>query len=492
MPQPLSPILRPLRSVRFRLALQFLLALVALLAVAGYVVLSLWGSYVRAEFDDLLLEEAHTLGAALGSDVASTLDFGLLPRDEPPASPLKFSWLFYEVVATDGTIVYRSENLPPDVLPEIHRRRDAASAAAPVFETASIAPGAMPLAQSDRIRLVRLQLQVDDGDPYTLLVAGSLHPVQASVRHLRTLLLATFSLSVLAAAIASWILAGRALAPIGRIAEQAERFTAANLGERIAPDPGEDEISRLVAVINAMLDRLETAFRAQERFIADASHELKTPLSVLMAEAQILEQQARRPEEYGQFVSSTQDQLRQLTRLIDSLLTLARADAGFPLSRTEPVSLNDVVTEATQRCEAMAQHRMVRLVPRLVPPTGEGVEPIVEGDRHLLRTVVENLVRNAVRYSPIEQAVEIEVGLTPQSATVTVRDDGPGIPPEDLERVFNRFFQIPRGDVSTQGAGLGLAIARGVVQLHRGTISAQNRLEGGCAFTIELPLRAST
>jgi two-component system OmpR family sensor kinase len=489
MARPWSAITRPLRTIRFRLAVQYLLALVAILVIVCYVVLNRWESYVRGEFDSLLLEEAYTFAEALGPDLESAPEFDLVPRNEPPASPLKFSWLFFEVVADDGRLVRRSGNLPPGVLPPVDRTRRAESPDAPVFKTVTIEPSALPLAQSERIRLVSLHHTVEGGDAYYLTVAGSLYPVNASVRHLRTLFLVTFPFGVLVAAAASWFVAGRALAPIDRIACQAESYTAAHLDQRIALRAGDDEISHLVTVINAMLDRLEMAFRAQERFIADASHELKTPLSVLMAEAQILEQRARKPEEHEQFVSSVQDQLRQLTRLIDSLLTLARADAGFPLSKVEPVSLNDVAIEATQRCEALAQHRMVRLVPKLALPTEDGVEPIVQGDRNLLRTVIENLVRNAIRYSPLEQAVEIEVELNAESATVTVRDNGPGIPPEHIDRVFNRFFQIPRGDQSAQGAGLGLAIAKGVIQLHHGTISVRNRPGGGCEFSVELPLK---
>lgn len=483
-----SVVTRPLRTIRFRLAIQYLLALVAILVVVCCFVLNRWEAYVRAEFDALLLEEAETLAEALGPDLESVPAFEFVPRDEPPASPLKFSWLFFEVVAADGTLVMRSQNLPPGVLPAAPARENAQSVAAPVFDTVVIEPGTLPLAQSDRIRVVSLHHTPADGDPYALTVAGSLYPVTASVRHLRKLFVVAFPIGLLVSAAAAWVLAGRALVPIGKIAAQAERYTAANLNQRITLRPGDDEISRLVAVINAMLDRLETAFRAQERFIADASHELKTPLSVLLAEAQILEQQPRRPEEYAQFIASVQDQLRHLTRLIDSLLTLARADAGFPLTKTERFSLNDVVTEATQRCEALAQHRMVRLVPRLVAPTDEGGEPIVAGDRNLLRTVLENLIRNAIRYSPIEQAVEIEVDLTADATAVTVRDGGPGIPADQIDRVFNRFFQIPRGDESAQGAGLGLAIAKGVVQLHCGSIAARNREEGGCEFTVWLPL----
>ena len=237
-----------------------------------------------------------------------------------------------------------------------------------------------------------------------------------------------------------------------------------------------------------MLDRLASAFRAQERFIADASHELKTPLSIVLAEAQMLLQQERLPEEYDQFVANVQDQLRQLVRLVDSLLTLARADAGFPLAQLQPVPMNEIVMEAVERCEPLVRHREVRVVPMLAPPNEEGVEAVVSGDPALLRSVVDNLIRNAVRYSPADETVGIEVRLEVDHVMVSVRDRGPGIPSEETERVFDRFFHIPRGDEAAQGAGLGLAIARGVATLHHGTITATNRPEGGCEFALRLPL----
>jgi signal transduction histidine kinase len=244
----------------------------------------------------------------------------------------------------------------------------------------------------------------------------------------------------------------------------------------------------MVTVINQMLERLEAAFRAQERFIADASHELKTPLSVLLAEAQVLTQQARTPEEYDRYVVSVQDQLRQLSRLVDSLLTLARADAGFPLANPAVVSVNDVVTEAVRRCEPIASRREVRLIPTLALPTEDGVEPAVRGDAALLCSLVENVIRNAIRHSGVEQAVEVDVCFAPPEILVAVRDRGPGIPAEHLEHVFDRFYHIPRGEDPGQGAGLGLAIAKGVAELHQGTIAVGGRPSGGCEFVVRLPL----
>ena len=207
-----------------------------------------------------------------------------------------------------------------------------------------------------------------------------------------------------------------------------------------------------------------------------------------LAGAQVLQQKERTAEQYDEFVGGVQDQLRQLVRLVDSLLTLARADAGFPLAQTQPVSMNEIVMEAVERCEPLARHREIRLVPILAPPTDDGVEAVVSGDPALLRAVVDNLIRNAVRYSPIEEAVEIELCVDGQAVLVAVRDKGPGIPPEELDRVFDRFFHIPRGDEAVPGAGLGLAIARGVATLHHGSIAASNRLEGGCEFVLRLPV----
>jgi heavy metal sensor kinase len=321
-----------------------------------------------------------------------------------------------------------------------------------------------------------------------LQVGVSLARVNESVAQLRRLFLFLIPGGLVAVGAASWLMARRSLAPIGRMAREARKLTAASLDQRVALPAGKDEVAELASTINEMLDRLERAFRAQERFIADASHELKTPLSVLLGEAQILLQQVRTPEEYDRFVASVQDEMRQMARLVDSLLILARADAGFRLEASSPVAVNEAVTDAVQRCEAAARQREVRLVPNLAPPTQAQPELAVSGDAALLRAMLENLIRNAIRHSPPEDVVEVGVSGGPQEVAITVRDRGPGVPADALERVFERFYRVPRGDPALQGAGLGLAIARGVVVLHGGTIRASNRPGGGSEFLVNLPL----
>ena len=244
----------------------------------------------------------------------------------------------------------------------------------------------------------------------------------------------------------------------------------------------------MVATINRMLDRLADAFQAQERFSADVAHELKTPLAILLGEAQVLMRQERSPEEYDRFVASVQDEVRTLAQTVDSLLTLARAEAGLPRAMGSDVSINEVVTDAVERCNPLSEQREVRIVPVLVLGQNDDAGPLVSGDGALLRLMFTNLLRNAIRHSPPDEAVDIVVELAGDEVVMSVRDRGTGIPPEYVDKVFDRFFRVPDRRASFQGTGLGLTIVRGVAGLHGGSVSVSNRSEGGCEFVVRLPL----
>jgi signal transduction histidine kinase len=206
----------------------------------------------------------------------------------------------------------------------------------------------------------------------------------------------------------------------------------------------------------------------------------------LLGEAQVLKQQRRSLDEYDVYVGSVQEEMRRLAQVVNSLLTLARAHAGFPLPAVASVSANELVVEAVQRCEPLARPRVIRLVPELAMPEFDAPEPTIEGDGELLCTMLMNLLRNAVRYSYARGTVEIHVGQHNGQAIITVADRGPGIAPEHISSLFNRFYHVPKNGVS--GSGLGLAIAKAVVELHHGSIEAKNRDGGGCEFIVTLPL----
>lgn len=328
--------------------------------------------------------------------------------------------------------------------------------------------------------------------PFLIQVALPLAGVENSMAELRRNFLIVIPIVLLFSAFASWLLARKSLSPIGRIVREARELTALRLDRRIAVPEGRDEVADMTLTINEMLDRLEAAFRAQDRFIADAAHELKTPVATALSGTQVLLQKARSMEEYEEFVASLQDELRRIGQMVDSLLTLARADAGLSPSTASPVSINEVVMSAVESCQPIAVQREVRLVPRLAMPGTHGPELTVVGDDDLLHTMISNLIRNAIRYAPVESPVEVEVTARNGQASIAVRDSGPGIEPAYLSRIFDRFFQVPSDQNRLKGSGLGLAIAKGVARLHGGEISVANRPTGGCEFIVTLPLRTKS
>ena len=247
----------------------------------------------------------------------------------------------------------------------------------------------------------------------------------------------------------------------------------------------------MAASLDAMLDRLHESFRAQERFISAVSHELKTPLSVMLGQAQVLARLTREPGEYERFVAAVQDEARSLSRTVESLLLLAKAEAGLPLLSRSPISINEAVMDAVSRCAPLADQREVRLATNLAMPSDERGEPIVEGDGEMLSLMVSNLIRNAIRYAPPDSAVGVQVAAAGDRVEISVRDHGTGIPNEYLDRVFDRFFQVPKDTEAFRGVGLGLTITRGVAELHGGSVSVSNHPEGGCEFRVQLPLRAA-
>ena len=483
----LSRLLQHFRTLRFRLAVLYVTVFGIIQVALCLVILNVREGYLREDFDERLIDRAETMVEAI-SIRAGRIDGGQTPSATAPrVNPFRFPGYYFQVRTEAGEIQERSRNLGEASLPLSKPARASRDSGRPVLETIVGEAAGLPAHLSTPLRLLTLYCRETDVAPFYLQVGASMSPVEGSIARLRRLFVLVVPAGLLLAAAASWVLARRSLAPVSEIAQLAGEYTAAHLDRRIQTRPRGDEIAELTTVINAMLDRLEAAFRAQERFIGDASHELKTPLSVVLAEAQVLQQQVRSAEEYDQFVARVQDELRQLVRLVDSLLTLARADAGFPLTEVGPVSMNEVAMEAVERCEQLARHLEVRFVPTLAPPAEDGTEAYVVGDPALLRAVIENLIRNAIRYSPPGEPVLVEVALVEQEVHISVSDNGPGIPAEELDRVFERFFSVPRGRESAQGAGLGLAIAHGVAALHRGSITVVNQPQGGCQFSLRLP-----
>lgn len=479
----------PFRSLRLRLVCLNLLVFGAFQIGLSSVLLLLSEGFIRWDLDQRLLEGAEYTAELIDVQGAAGEPKKMhRAATRPSARPESRIEHYYQVRLGDGTPLHRSENLQDVELPFSERARRADRQPDGVFETVRGGVALTLSPESERLRIVTIYVAEGEENPFFLQAAIGTEFADRTIARLRRAALWTVPAGLIVAALASWVLMRRALNPIGRVAKEARALTAAYLDRRLPVPPGGDELAEMVETLNDMLARLESAFAAQERFVANAAHELRTPVTHLLAEAQVLSRQARPAEEMERFASNVQAEMRSMSQIVESLLLLARADAGIPAGSRRIVSMNDVVTEAIERCHPHARQRETPLIPRL--PEGTIDDPNVEGDFDLLVALVSNVLRNAIRFSPPGEPVEIEVRLDGGEVVVAVSDRGPGIAPERLPHIFERFYQVVRDGEEAKGTGLGLAIASSVAKLHGGGIEARNRIPTGCVFTVRLPRTA--
>ncbi|MFI5309870.1 MAG: sensor histidine kinase [Gemmatimonadales bacterium] len=315
----------------------------------------------------------------------------------------------------------------------------------------------------------------------------SLGDIAEMLARIRGIFMVAIPLLLLAAATGGYFLAKRSLAPVAAMTARAADISATNLHERL-PVGGGDELAGLASVVNDLLDRLEHSFAMQRRFVADASHELRTPTAILRTEADVtLSREHRREDEYRAAVTVMRDAARRLTRIVDDLFLLARADAGYLASHPETVDLGELVHDAARAVHSVADRRGVRVAMR------ELVEAPFVGDADLLGRLLLNLLDNAIKYSDEGGTVEVEMARHADRYEITVSDAGPGIPPEARDRVFERFFRVDtarsRAESSaTSGAGLGLSIARRIAEMHAGRLELTESRAGLTVFLLTLPV----
>ncbi|HSA55024.1 MAG TPA: ATP-binding protein [Gemmatimonadaceae bacterium] len=330
------------------------------------------------------------------------------------------------------------------------------------------------------------QPQPLDGRVLLLVGVYPLVEVQTTLGRIRAMFLVAIPLLIASAATGGSFLAKRSFKPVSSMAGRAAEIGATTLHERL-PIAADDELGALARVLNDLLDRLEGAFAQQRRFMADASHELRTPAAVLRAEADVTLARAHRTEEeYRESMAVVQDAARRLTRIVDDIFLLARADAGHLVMHPGELYLEDVVHDTVRAVRLIADRRGVRL------ELGDMVEARYRGDAHLLGRVLLNLLDNAIKYSP--PGTQVEVAMTRHNGRIdiSVVDEGPGIPGEAQARIFERFFRVDAArsraeESATSGAGLGLPIARRIAEMHGGHLTLVESRPGRTEFRLSLP-----
>jgi signal transduction histidine kinase len=449
--------MRRFASVRVRVAIATVLVVGAALAVGGVLLVQLQ--------ERALTRDLESTARTRARDIAQSVTDGSITERIPvPRGENNLA----QVVAESGDIVAASKNVADDprlsrVVPEPGKT---------VTRTVDNYPEA-----DHPLRLAARQVTAD-GQSYVVYVASSLGPVERSTASLERLLAFGLPLLALLAGLLAWLAVSFALRPVEAIRREVEAIGGEDLHRRVPDPPVEDEIGRLAHTMNAMLARLEVATDRQRRFVADASHELRSPLTGIRTE---LEVNLAHPEhvDWSAVGQEILDDTIRLQHLVDDLLLLAAADAAPEASRREPVDLDEIV---------LAETRRLRNRTTVSIDTGAVSGAQVDGNAEQLSRVVRNLLDNAARYA--ESRVTVTLAEDAGDAVLTVADDGAGVPDDERERIFERFARHDSDrSRSAGGTGLGLAISREIVTAHGGTIALEPG--PGAQFTIRLPVSAA-
>ncbi len=321
-------------------------------------------------------------------------------------------------------------------------------------------------------------------EPTALVVAAPLADVDRSMDRLQLLLLVAGPVALALAGGGGWLLTRAALRPVDRMTEQAGAIGADRLGDRVSVPDAADELTRLARTLNGMLERIEHGVVTQRRFVADASHELRTPLAVMRAELEVALRDHDPAADASEVLDSAAEEVARMSKIVDDLLTLAHRDENRLELLLEPVDLGVVATGVADQLRPLAEQAGVQL--GVEAPAGAAVL----ADRARLTQVVTNLVDNAVKFTGAGGAVRVRVWEAADGAGLAVADTGPGIAPEHLRRVFDRFYRLDAARSRARGgSGLGLAICRELVEAHGGRIWAESVVGAGSTFSLALPIQ---
>jgi heavy metal sensor kinase len=332
--------------------------------------------------------------------------------------------------------------------------------------------------------------------PYTLgsrvlviATAQSLNAFAKSLHEAELVLLVGLPILVLVATAGGYALARTVLAPVSAMTERAASISASTMHDRLPALPRRDELGRLASVFNDMLDRLERAFEDQRRFMADASHELRTPVAVISGESELaLSREQRSPGELRDALATIREESRRLREIVDDLFLLARTQSGGRVARLEDVYVRDIVEECARSGRTLAAAKHIALSLDAAPD-----DLPLRGDETLLKRLVMNLIDNAVKYTPPSGRIDLVTRRSNGHFIIEVADTGVGIPESDQPHIFDRFYRAATGDDDSgrmEGAGLGLAIARGIARAHGGDVELVQSSKSGSAFRITLPVHA--
>ena len=460
------------KGIRFRLTLVYSTLFGLFICAFAYILSNQYFQSGRADFDSGLLNYAIDLSEYLHIDDSGLkIDFKLPESEIKKAFPFILNKTIYIVRSYDGKILSRSadpllnseipfDSFLPSYEDYTHR-----------YKTFSV--------DNEVFRAVNVKISNEHDKEMILQVAASMDTLITRERNhllITSLMVPTL---ILISSFISFLIAGNALAPIKLLTETANTIAARNLSLRIPVPHTGDEVEELSKTLNNLLERLEKSFKSQEHFVSNASHQLNTPLAIIKGELDVLESKERTMEEYQRFHRSLREELERLVELVRNMLLISRVESGLDSFVFHSLRLDDLLLGTSSRLRTKAKEKKITIRFNIE----EDLNLEVMGEKQLLDSLFENILDNAIKYSPEESTIQLDIKNVNSQVEVWIQDEGPGIDEDDFENILNvRFHRAsPRG---ITGTGIGLPIAQKIAQFHQAEIDYRKLTPCGSLFII--------
>lgn len=467
------------RSIRFRLAAwhaAFSAGIFVLLAGMLYIQVQ---RYLKASVFETQARRAHQISETLVAQLPGIGEDYVVRQIEALYAPEKGD-RFIRITRPGGSVLFRSgppadQGFDPASVPALSPNRDLRHT-----RVEALPDGRTLMIAADRALAA-------DGGAYLVEVGASGERVTELVRHLLMLLALGLPFVVLVATGGGYLLVRQALAPVEQIAVKAGIITQHNLSERLPVPRTGDELERLSVALNRMITRLDDAFSNSSRFVADASHELRTPITIVQGELEALARDPAYPAEFREQLGSLLEEVERISRIVQQLFALSRLDAGEAQAESVFFDLSAMAVGTADQMLLLAEDKRITLTKETDLPV------FVEGDRSRLKQVIVNLLDNAIKYTEPGGSISLRTGTNNGMAILEVRDSGAGIPAEAIPHVFERFYRFRQDQaVPNGGAGLGLAIVKSICSAHGGHVTVESGVGKGSLFRVSLPLSNAT
>ena len=459
--------------IRWRLTLWFALILLGILVLSGAVLHILLERYLSNQVDDQLrVQSAQIHGTLDPQEIPDPLDYEVIHSKLPPINEFASPGIYIQLIDHNGNVVVKSSNLGEQELPTDLSLIEQGFAGNVAVQTVSAGDSA-------RVRIMVSPLYLRE-QVLLLEVAQSLNHIDTTMSRVRWALLASVLLALALAAISGGAIVRNALSPVSQLIRTARSIEASSdLSRRVAYKGPPDEIGELATTFDHMIEHLDRVFKSQRDFVADASHELRGPLTVIRGNLDLLRRNLS-AEDRRESVRAIQRETARMVKIVDDLLLLAEVQSAQP-AQEQKVALREVVLEELSRAKTLAGKRTIT-VDRLE-------DLVITGDAQRLKQLLANLVDNAIKHTSEQGTIIFSLFKDGEWARLEVADNGIGIDPEHLPHLFDRFYRVDKArSRASGGTGLGLAIVKGVAEQHGGKVSAASELGKGSTFSVWLKL----